>query len=140
MTTVVQVEDRYQQAEGLLHITGIQALVRVPVDQVRSDRRRNRRAAAFISGYPGSPLGGYDMELARRRALLDEHGIVFQPGVNEELAASAVAGSQLAQTRSEARYDGVTGIWYGRAPGLDRAAARQHGRCPPRRRRPRAGR
>ncbi|MGY1915582.1 indolepyruvate ferredoxin oxidoreductase family protein [Blastococcus sp. SYSU DS0973] len=128
MNTVVQVEDRYRQSEGLLHVTGIQALVRVALDQVRADRRRGLRTAGFISGYPGSPLGGYDMELGRRGDLLDEHDIVFRPGVNEELAATAVAGSQLAQTRKELRYDGVTGIWYGKAPGVDRAVdALRHG-------------
>lgn len=127
-TTAVQVEDRYRQREGLLHLTGIQALVRVPLDVHRADRERGRRTAVFISGYPGSPLGGYDMELGRRRALLDEHDVVFQPAVNEELGATAVAGSQLAQTRPELRYDGVAAIWYGKAPGLDRAVdALRHG-------------
>lgn len=127
-TTAVQVEDRYRQQEGLLHLTGIQALVRVPLDVHRADRSRGRRTAVFISGYPGSPLGGYDMELGRRRALLDKHDVVFQPAVNEELGATAVAGSQLAQTRPELRYDGVSAIWYGKAPGLDRAVdALRHG-------------
>ncbi|TYP88868.1 indolepyruvate ferredoxin oxidoreductase family protein [Blastococcus xanthinilyticus] len=128
MSTAAQVEDRYRQAAGLLHVTGIQALVRVALDQVRADRRRGRRPAGFISGYPGSPLGGLDLELGRRGTLLEEHDIVFRPGVNEELAATAVAGSQLAQTRPERRYDGVTGIWYGKAPGVDRAVdALRHG-------------
>ena len=74
-----------------------------------------------MSGYEGSPLGGYDLELARQRGLLSEYGIVHQPGLNEELAATSVSGSQLAGRVGDAKHDGVTGVWYGKAPGLDRA-------------------
>ncbi len=77
--------------------------------------------ATYVSGYEGSPLGGYDLELARHPELLAEYDIVHRPGLNEELAATAVSGSQLAGRVGDAKYDGVTGIWYGKAPGLDRA-------------------
>jgi indolepyruvate ferredoxin oxidoreductase len=76
----------------LVRLTGLQALARLPVEIMRAERRAGRNTAGFISGYKGSPLGGYDTELDRRRALLDEYGIIFQPGVNEELAATAVQG------------------------------------------------
>ncbi|MFT4008622.1 MAG: indolepyruvate ferredoxin oxidoreductase family protein [Nocardioidaceae bacterium] len=114
--------DRYNLREGSIYLSGLQALVRLPLDLRRYDDAQGRRTAAFISGYEGSPLAGYDLELGRRRALLDEHGIVFKPGVNEELAANAVQGSQLAGGQPGLRYDGVIGIWYGKAPGLDRAS------------------
>lgn len=107
---------------------GVPALVRLIVDQMRADRRAGLRTAAFVSGYPGSPLGGLDQELARNQALLDEHGIVHQPGVNEELAATAIYGSQVATVTDGCTQDGVLGVWYGKAPGLDRSAdAIRHG-------------
>ena len=103
-------------------MTGVQALARLPLDIIRSERQAGRNTAGFISGYPGSPLGGYDLELGRHRALLEELGIVFQPGVDEELAATAVQGSQLAAASPDRAVDGVIGFWYGKSPGLDRAA------------------
>ncbi|GAA2729521.1 indolepyruvate ferredoxin oxidoreductase family protein [Actinocorallia aurantiaca] len=117
----VRLEDRYELIDGEIHLSGLQALVRIPFDQMRMDRRNGLRTAAFIAGYEGSPLGGYDLELNRRKKLLDEHDVVFRPAVNEELAANAVQGSQLVSTLEERLYDGVVGIWYGKAPGLDRA-------------------
>jgi indolepyruvate ferredoxin oxidoreductase len=113
--------DRYRSTEGEILCTGVQALVRVPLDQLRADRRNGLKTAAFVSGYQGSPLGGYDRELAAQRALTDELGLVHTPALNEELGATAVLGSQLVSTRPNARYDGVIGVWYGKAPGLDRA-------------------
>ena len=118
----VSLEDRYALERGVVLLTGVQALVRLPIDQRRSDRARGLRTATLISGYQGSPLGGYDTELQRRRSLLDAHDIVHQPALNEELAATAIMGSQLAHLRPEPLYDGVVGLWYGKAPGLDRAA------------------
>ncbi|WP_394846426.1 indolepyruvate ferredoxin oxidoreductase family protein [Pendulispora brunnea] len=109
-------DDRYLRTEGTVYLTGIQALVRVLLDQARYDRRQGRASAAFVSGYEGSPLGGFDLELARRAKLLAPFGLVHRPGLNEELAATSVMGSQLAR-----RPAGVVGIWYGKAPGLDRA-------------------
>src|SRR5579863_4419265 len=118
---VASLDERYQLQDGTIYLTGIQALVRMLLDRARHDRARGLATACFVSGYEGSPLGGYDLELARHRALLDEHGIVFRPGLNEELAATSVSGSQLAGQVGDAKQDGVTGVWYGKAPGLDRA-------------------
>ncbi|MDH6679117.1 indolepyruvate ferredoxin oxidoreductase [Rhodococcus sp. LBL1] len=124
----VALGDRYTAQRGRVHLTGIQALARLPLDLRRADMRDGRRTAAFISGYEGSPLAGYDTELGRNAALLDEHDIVFRPGVNEELAATAVQGTQHAAMQSDKRVDGVTAIWYGKSPGLDRASdAIRHG-------------
>src|SRR5580704_4914436 len=118
----MRLDDRYLIEDGLIHLTGIHALARLPLDQRRADRRAGRDTAVFISGYEGSPLAGYDLELSRQRRLLDEYGVVFRPGVNEELAATAVQGSQLAATADGSRFEGVTGLWYGKSPGLDRAS------------------
>ncbi|MGH9028384.1 MAG: indolepyruvate ferredoxin oxidoreductase family protein, partial [Acidimicrobiales bacterium] len=104
-----------------IFLTGIQALVRVILDTMRRDRAAGLRTAAFVSGYPGSPLAGIDRELTRHRKLLEELDVVHLPAHNEEMAATAVAGSQLAQDFRGARYDGVLGAWYGKSPGLYRA-------------------
>jgi len=118
---VATLDERYQRQDGTIYLTGIQALVRMLLDRARHDRERGITTAAYVSGYEGSPLGGYDLELARHRDLLGEYGILHQPGLNEELAATAVSGTQLAGRVGDTRYDGVTGVWYGKAPGLDRA-------------------
>jgi len=118
----VRLEDRYEMLDGEVHLSGLQALVRVPFDQMRMDRLHGLKTAVFVSGYEGSPLGGYDLELNRQRKLLDAHDVVFRPAVNEELAANAVMGSQLVPDFEDRLYDGVVGIWYGKAPGLDRAS------------------
>jgi indolepyruvate ferredoxin oxidoreductase len=121
--------DRYRADDGTVFLTGVQALARVPIEQLRRDRRAGRKTAALVSGYPGSPLGGFDLELAKAlRIIGPELPITHLPAVNEELGASAVMGSQLAATRTDCRYDGVVGVWYGKAPGLDRAGdALRHG-------------
>ena len=116
-----RLDDKYTRERGTVYLTGIQALVRLPMDQMRRDRRAGLNTAAFISGYEGSPLGGYDLALARVRALLDEHRIRFVPGINEDLAATAVMGSQIHHVLGESKYDGVLGIWYGKGPGVDRS-------------------
>ena len=118
---VATLDERYQRQDGTIYLTGIQALVRMLLDRARHDRERGITTASYVSGYEGSPLGGYDLELARHRELLGEYAILHQPGLNEELAATAVSGTQLAGRVGDARYDGVTGVWYGKAPGLDRA-------------------
>ena len=114
-------EDRYRAGDGLVHLTGLQALVRLLLDQQRHDRATGLDTRTFVSGYEGSPLAGLDLELGRRSSLLDGHGVVFTPGLNEESAAMAVQGTQLAATVGGLRHDGVVGVWYGKAPGLDRA-------------------
>jgi indolepyruvate ferredoxin oxidoreductase len=114
-------EAKYRDESGSFFFTGVQALVRAPLDQMRADRRAGLRTAAFISGYQGSPLGGYDLELARHKQLLDALSIVHVPGINEELAATAVMGSQVVSTFPNQKFDGVLGVWYGKAPGVDRA-------------------
>jgi len=114
---------RYLAERGVVHLTGIQALTRVVLDAVRSDANDPaRRTGGFVSGYEGSPLGGLDLELARNRELLDAWKIVHRPAINEELAATAVSGSQLAATLDQSRFTGAIGVWYGKAPGLDRAS------------------
>ena len=111
---------KYRVTEGGVLITGVQALARVLFDQIRADRRRGLNTAAFVSGYPGSPLGGFDQTLQRTGALLGEHDIHWMPGVNEDLAATAVWGSQQDNLAPLRRHDGVIGMWYGKAPGVDR--------------------
>jgi Pyruvate ferredoxin/flavodoxin oxidoreductase len=113
---------RYEPDPGLIHLTGIQALVRMLLDRQRHDRMIGHCGATYVCGYEGSPLAGYDLELARQAGLLGQRDIVYQPGLNEELAATAVSGTQLAAGVGRARFGGVTGVWYGKAPGLDRAA------------------
>ena len=114
--------DRYTRDEGTVFMTGIQALARLPIEQLRVDRANGLRTAAFAAGYPGSPLAGIDGALSQAVAQTPELPIHLRPSVNEEYAATAVMGSQLATTRDDARYDGVVGIWYGKGPGVDRAS------------------
>jgi indolepyruvate ferredoxin oxidoreductase len=112
---------KYRITDGTVLITGIQALARVLLDQIRADRERGLRIAAFVSGYPGSPLGGFDQILERNAALLAEHDVRWVPGVNEDLAATAVWGSQQDNLAPLNNRDGVIGMWYGKAPGVDRS-------------------
>ena len=119
-----ELADRYRLDDGRAFLSGSQALARLPYEQLRADRRAGMRTAAYISGYPGSPLANYDRDVAAaaKLAVADGLDMVFQPGMNEELAATAVMGSQLAVTLDSCRYEGIVGIWYGKAPGLDRAS------------------
>ena len=114
-------DDKYVLDGGWVYMTGIQALVRLPIEQMRRDRRAGLKTGTWISGYEGSPLGGYDLALERVRGLLDEHNIHFLPGVNEDLAATSVMGSQVFQALPDPQVDGVVGIWYGKGPGVDRS-------------------
>ena len=114
-------EDRYTAARGTVIMSGIQALARLPMDQHRSDKLRGLNTASLITGYRGSPLGALDFVLERIPALLDEHQIRFIPAVNEELAATAIMGSQTVNLLPGPKYDGVCGIWYGKGPGVDRS-------------------
>jgi indolepyruvate ferredoxin oxidoreductase len=126
--TAFSLDDKYTLTEGRVAMTGIQALVRLPMDQHRRDREAGLRVGAFISGYPGSPLGEYDKQLMRNGRLLAKHDVVFQPGINEETAATSIYGAQLLERFPHQRYDGVVGIWYGKTPGVDRSGdAFRHG-------------
>jgi indolepyruvate ferredoxin oxidoreductase len=116
-----RLNDRYLADSGVVFLTGIQALARLPLEQLRADRRAGLNTAAFISGYPGSPLGGYDVTVASAARLAPDLPVVCRPAMNEEYAASAVMGSQLAAAQPDCLYDGIVGIWYGKAPGVDRA-------------------
>jgi indolepyruvate ferredoxin oxidoreductase len=116
----VSLDDKYVLEEGTVFITGVQALVRLPLEQKRLDRAAGLNTGGFISGYRGSPLGTYDSQLWKAQKYLDSHDIVFKPGVNEELGATAVWGSQQVNLYQGANFDGVFGIWYGKGPGVDR--------------------
>ncbi|WP_419918169.1 indolepyruvate ferredoxin oxidoreductase family protein [Candidatus Poriferisocius sp.] len=130
-----QLSDRYTNEYGTVLLTGIQAMARLPLEQLRADRAVGLNTAVFAAGYPGSPLGGLDSALERAVRESGEGAVTLRPSVNEECAATAVMGSQLAASRPDARFDGVIGIWYGKAPGVDRATdAIRHatfaGACP----------
>ncbi|KZK78408.1 indolepyruvate ferredoxin oxidoreductase [Pseudovibrio sp. W64] len=114
-------DDKYTQTSGVVFLTGNQALVRLPLQQRMRDELAGLNTGAFISGYRGSPLGRYDMELWRAQLHLDKHSIVFQPGVNEDLAATAIWGSQHVGNMKMRNKDGVVGFWYGKTPGVDRS-------------------
>jgi indolepyruvate ferredoxin oxidoreductase len=116
----ISLDQKYTQGTGHVFLTGIQALVRLPMAQIRRDRAMGLNTAGFISGYRGSPLGGYDQQLFAARKHLEQYNIKFQPGVNEDLAATAIWGSQQLSLSPGAEYDGVVGIWYGKGPGVDR--------------------
>ncbi len=116
----VSLDDKYELETGRVFLTGTQALVRLPMMQRRRDAAAGLNTGCFISGYRGSPLGNYDRGLWQARRFLDEQGIKFQPGVNEDLAATAVWGSQQVNLIEPSDYDGVVGIWYGKGPGVDR--------------------
>ena len=117
----VSLEDKYTLRKGHAFMTGIQSLVRLPMVQRELDLKAGLNTAGYISGYRGSPLGGYDQQLERNSKLLDEFHIKFQPGVNEDLAATALWGTQQTELGGEGKYDGVFGIWYGKGPGVDRS-------------------
>ncbi len=116
----VTLEDKYQLESGRVFLTGTQALVRLPMMQQHRDHHAGLNTACFISGYRGSPLGGFDQALWRARDFLRNNHIHFQPGVNEDLGATAVWGSQQVNMFEGARYDGVYSMWYGKGPGVDR--------------------
>lgn len=116
----VTLDDKFLLTDGRVFITGVQTLLRVLMDQHRLDRAAGLNTAGFVSGYRGSPLGGLDQQAARAAKYLKSAEVVFKEGLNEDLAATAVWGSQQANLFPGARYDGVFGMWYGKAPGVDR--------------------
>jgi indolepyruvate ferredoxin oxidoreductase len=120
----VTLDDKYSLDYGRAFMSGVQALVKLPMLQRLRDAQQGKNTAGFISGYRGSPLGGYDQALWKAEKFLKAQNIVFQPGVNEELAATAIWGTQqLGFTQPEThKFDGVFGIWYGKGPGVDRTS------------------
>ncbi|MES2355648.1 MAG: indolepyruvate ferredoxin oxidoreductase family protein [Pseudomonadota bacterium] len=116
----ISLEDKYLLDSGRIYLTGTQALVRLPMIQRARDEAAGLNTAGFISGYRGSPLGGFDLALWKAKKYLEKYHIHFQPGVNEELAATAVWGSQQVNLYRGAKYDGVFAMWYGKGPGVDR--------------------
>jgi len=113
-------DDKYTTESGRVYLTGYQALVRLPMIQRERDRAAGLNTAGFVSGYRGSPLGGLDLSLWKAADHLAEHDIVFQPGINEDLAATAVWGTQQLALSPKARVQGVFAMWYGKGPGVDR--------------------
>ncbi|MFJ3046620.1 indolepyruvate ferredoxin oxidoreductase family protein [Herbaspirillum chlorophenolicum] len=116
----VSLDDKYTATEGSIYLSGIQALVRLPMLQQLRDRQAGLNTAGFISGYRGSPLGGLDEALWKAQPYLETHRIKFQPGVNEDMAATAVWGTQQVKLIGPSEYDGVFAMWYGKGPGVDR--------------------
>jgi len=117
----VQLDDKYALEEGQIYITGTQALARLPLMQRRRDLAEGLNTAGFISGYRGSPLGGFDQTLWKAQKFLDANQITFTPGINEDLGATAVWGSQQLPLFKGARVQGVFSMWYGKGPGVDRS-------------------
>ena len=114
-------EDRLSQEEGWVYMTGMQALVRLPIQQRKRDAAAGLNTGGYISGYRGSPVGTYDMNLWKASKELEENNIYFQPGLNEDMAATATWGAQNVGIFPGAKVDGVFSIWYGKTPGLDRS-------------------
>ena len=117
----IKLTDCYTEKSGLALMNGVQALVRLLLEQSRIDRQNGLKTKGYVSGYPGSPLGTLDLELNKAKNFINSDGIVFQPGVNEELAATAAWGTQMIQLYDSPELDGVFSLWYGKGPGLDRA-------------------
>ena len=124
----VQLGDRFDLSCTPVLLNGTQAIIRLLLTQSERDRAAGLNTAGYVSGYRGSPLGTVDLQMRRARKQLDEAGIVFEPGVNEDLAATAVWGSQQAELHGEGRHDGVFALWYAKGPGVDRSGdAIKHG-------------
>ncbi len=117
----VSLDDKYDIAQDRVLVTGYHALVRALLMQKERDRRAGLNTAGFVTGYRGSPLGGLDQQMVRAGRQLTAADIKFQPGINEELAATALWGTQQAELRGEGKFDGVFGMWYGKGPGVDRS-------------------
>ncbi len=116
----VTLDDKYDLARSRVYVTGFQALIRLCLMQKERDRRAGLNTAGYVSGYRGSPLGGLDQQFIRAKRRLEPADIRFQLGINEDLAATAIWGTQQAELRGEGKYDGVFGMWYGKGPGVDR--------------------
>lgn len=121
MNAAVSLSDKYELPKGRVYMTGTQALVRLLLAQKARDESEGLNTGGFVSGYRGSPLGAVDQELWKAKSYLDSNNIKFVPGLNEELAATAVCGSQMVNFDPNATVDGVFGLWYGKGPGVDRS-------------------
>ena len=119
--TVAALSDRYEQASGQVFLSSMQALVRLPLDQARRDRAAGLKTAGYVTGYRGSPITTLDAQLWAAQALLDAHDIKFEPGLNEELAATSLRGAQQLTWFGPSRFDGVFALWYAKGLGVDRA-------------------
>ena len=117
----VTLDDKYDLTKSRIFVTGYQALVRLTMMQHERDQRAGLNTAGYVTGYRGSPLGGLDYQFQRAAQHLAPRNVLFQPAINEDLAATALWGSQQAELRGEGKYDGVFGIWYGKGPGVDRS-------------------
>ncbi|PWK62503.1 indolepyruvate ferredoxin oxidoreductase family protein [Roseicyclus mahoneyensis] len=117
----VSLDDRFDLSKSPVLLNGTQALVRLMLMQKARDRAAGLNTAGLVTGYRGSPLGAVDMQMARAKRHLEAADVLFQPGLNEDLAATALWGSQQAELRGEGRFDGVFGLWYGKGPGVDRS-------------------
>src|SRR4051795_5354592 len=116
----VTLDDKYDLSQSRVFVTGYQALIRATLMQQERDRLAGLTTAGYVSGYRGSPLGGLDQQFMRAKPQLDKHNVIFKSGLNEDLAATAIWGTQQAELRGEGKYDGVFGMWYGKGPGVDR--------------------
>ncbi|MEM9732742.1 MAG: indolepyruvate ferredoxin oxidoreductase family protein [Pseudomonadota bacterium] len=117
----VHLDDKYDLSKEQIFITGTQAVVRLVLMQKERDRQAGHNTAGYVSGYRGSPIGGLDMAMCKEQARLTASDVVFEPGLNEDIAATAVWGTQQAQMRGEGKFDGVFAIWYAKGPGVDRS-------------------
>src|SRR6202158_1045675 len=116
----VSLDDKFALGHGRIFVTGFQALVRMCLMQKERDRRAGLNTAGYVTGYRGSPLGGLDYQFPRADRRCKKNNILFQPAINEDLAATSIWGSQQAELRGEGRHDGVFAMWYGKGPGVDR--------------------
>ena len=119
-TQKISLNDRYDLEKSPVLLNGTQALIRMTMVQAARDKAAGLNTAGYVTGYRGSPLGAVDLQMMRAEKQLAEHNITFQPGLNEDLAATALWGAQQAELRGEGKYDGVFGLWYGKGPGVDR--------------------
>ena len=117
----IKLDDCFTKDNDFALMNGVQALVRLLIEQSKIDKDNGLITKGYVSGYPGSPLGTLDLELGRARKHLNENNIIFQPAVNEELAATAAWGTQMLGLYDRPEIDGVFSMWYGKGPGLDRA-------------------
>ena len=117
----ISLADRFDTSRRHVLLNGTQALVRLMLMQAARDKAAGLNTGGLVTGYRGSPLGGVDLQMMKSKKLLAPANVLFQPGLNEDLAATAIWGSQQAELRGEGKYDGVFALWYGKGPGVDRS-------------------